>query len=468
MSRIVSFLVLIAIILVIGFFFFRVMSPFLLPLFLAVLLVVIFHPLHLRVLQWCRGRNRLASATTTGLIILIVLLPLLSVIFMAAAEGSAMIARLNPSELRDKVGRARDQFSLLRMPHAEEIRHIESAIHTLVADSTEPQLKFGDPGDIAGIVSDLERLRAEQKVTSPETGPKFDAVNESLVNAEEQAGGDIPSTAYRDALRGAASQFHELKLELLGGEFRTWVKELANPTEEALQNNLHSFLAETKGWLFSIGGRTTALAGEFMIGLIITIVSVFFFFADGPKMVATIMRLSPLDDRYEHELLADFSNVSRAVVVATLLSALIQGLLGGVGYYLAGFQSVALMTMLTGLLAMIPFVGAAAVWAPAAVWMYFIEERSAAAIALAIYGFAIVSCIDNVIKPLVLHGRSRLHPLLALLSVLGGVNALGPIGILVGPMLVAFLQTLLNILHRETLQFDMERRVQGAHVAENP
>ena len=60
-----------------------------------------------------------------------------------------------------------------------------------------------------------------------------------------------------------------------------------------------------------------------------------------------------------------------------------------------------------------------------------------------------ISLADNVTKPLVLHGRTQLHPLLALLSVLSGVRALGPVGILVGPMVVVFLQTLLESLHRE-------------------
>jgi hypothetical protein len=73
---------------------------------------------------------------------------------------------------------------------------------------------------------------------------------------------------------------------------------------------------------------------------------------------------------------------------------------------------------------------------------------------LAIYCAGIVSTADNFIKPAVLHGQSRLHPLLALLSVLGGVKTLGPIGILVGPMVVVFLQTLLNILHRELVQLE--------------
>ena len=68
---------------------------------------------------------------------------------------------------------------------------------------------------------------------------------------------------------------------------------------------------------------------------------------------------------------------------------------------------------------------------------------------LAAYCLTIAVTIDNVVKPWVLHGRSNLHPLLALLSVLGGVRALGPIGILVGPMVVAFLQTLLNMVHSE-------------------
>ena len=65
-----------------------------------------------------------------------------------------------------------------------------------------------------------------------------------------------------------------------------------------------------------------------------------------------------------------------------------------------------------------------------------------AAIVLAVYGGAVVSVIDNVIKPMVLHGRSNLHPLLALLSILGGVKVLGPIGIFVGPMVVTFLYAL--------------------------
>jgi predicted PurR-regulated permease PerM len=125
-------------------------------------------------------------------------------------------------------------------------------------------------------------------------------------------------------------------------------------------------------------------------------------------------------------------------------------------------DSVFLLTLLTAVMALVPFLGAASVWIPACLWLYFYDERTWAASLLAIYGAAIVSMADNVIKPLVLHGQSRLHPLLALLSVLGGVQALGPIGILVGPMVVAFLQTLLNMLHRELITMDREPALRTA------
>jgi predicted PurR-regulated permease PerM len=181
------------------------------------------------------------------------------------------------------------------------------------------------------------------------------------------------------------------------------------------------------------------------------------------------MQLSPLDERYESELLERFGSVSRAVVVATLLSAVVQGALAGVGYYFALPKEtpIFLLTALTMVTAMVPFVGAAFMWILVCGWIYLYGPQEvngvitrdgdpATAVVLAIYCAIVVSGIDNVIKPLVLHGQSKLHPLLALLSILGGVQVLGPVGILVGPMMVSFLQALLNMLRKELDSFGGE------------
>ena len=101
-----------------------------------------------------------------------------------------------------------------------------------------------------------------------------------------------------------------------------------------------------------------------------------------------------------------------------------------------------------------PFLGAASVWIPCVLYLGAVEQRWYVALALFLYGAGVVSSIDNVIKMYVLHGRSTMHPLFALLSVLGGVKVFGPIGILVGPMVVVFMQTLLEILNHELADRD--------------
>ena len=162
-----------------------------------------------------------------------------------------------------------------------------------------------------------------------------------------------------------------------------------------------------------------------------------------------MMRLVPLDRHYQWQLLEEFEEVSRAVVSSTLLAAIVQAVLAGFGFYLAGLGGVFLLTLLTFFGSLVPFVGAAAVWGSASLYLFFFVKNTWAAVGLALWGACVVSTVDNVIKPIVLHGQSKLHPLLALLSVLGGVGALGPIGIFVGPIAVAFLQAALTMLQAE-------------------
>ncbi len=131
MSRMVSFIVLVAIIVVIGFLFYRVMAPFLLPMFLAALLVVLFHPLHRWIELKCGGRQKLAAVITTAGVLLVVLVPLLATVILAASEGSAVVAQLNPSLLRQRVAQTRDKFDLLRMDNAATYRAIEALFASL-------------------------------------------------------------------------------------------------------------------------------------------------------------------------------------------------------------------------------------------------------------------------------------------------------------------------------------------------
>ncbi len=231
-----------------------------------------------------------------------------------------------------------------------------------------------------------------------------------------------------------------------------------------LQATAEGVNAELRGlvekWIGPVAARAPAVIGKLLIGLVVTIVGFFYFLADGPRMLAAVMRLVPLDLRYQWQLLQEFEEVSRAVVSATLLAAIVQAALGGIGYAVAGLDNVFLLTLLTFFMAMVPIVGAAAVWGSASLYLLFFAKDTWTAAGLAAWGLLVVSSIDNVIKPLVLQGQSKLHPLLALLSVLGGVTALGPIGIFVGPIAVAFLQAALTMLAAEL--DSLERPAGGA------
>ncbi|MEZ6113657.1 MAG: AI-2E family transporter [Pirellulaceae bacterium] len=446
MSRMVSFLVLLAIIVVIGIFFYRVMASFFVPLFLAAVLVTIFRPVHEWILARLKNGRRRAALATTALILVIVLAPIITIVSLGALEGSRLLGRVNVGTLRDRVVSMRAAFGL-NIPFNEQIKSIERTLDRLLNDSTNSQFPLNHDESLRRVTGQIVQLHRELLDVGDD---RFTAQLVEVKNQLDMAvEAETSSLEHHAALQESQRLFDDFKIMLLGGLVRTWFKETLNPSDDELQRQVSQVLSSAREQLLTLGGATTAFLAKLIVGLLIMTVSMFFFFADGPNMIESVMALTPLDDRYEREMLEEFAKVTRSVLIATLLSAFVQGVLAGFGYYFAGLKAVFLLTCLTMICAIIPFVGSPVVWLPASLWLFAYEERPVAAVVLALYGAIVVAQIDNVIKPYILHGQARLHPLLALLSVLGGVQALGPIGVLVGPMIVVFLQTLLKILRRE-------------------
>ena len=484
-SQYVSFFMLLTIVILCGVLFYRVMIGFLLPLFLAALLVVIFRPVHRWTLDRCNQRQNVAAGLTTTAILLMVLIPLLWILVLAVMEGiefaQSYSARAHENaaapviKLRNKLG--------LNIPHEPELVEILAGLQRLErlsaqgsaagAKHVESDVQTGSesntPAPLTALQQQTDRLGNElRRELGQDDGSssksasqlndaiaELDKLQDDLLRLVEvcKEPGFVENAEFRDGVDVAKLSYGTFRQTFLGGLPWSWLVELSNPDKTQIgrwKTNANHYL---RPWLLSVTGATTARIGGALLGLAIMTVGMFYFFKDGPGMISGFMRLSPLEDEYERQLLSEFDTVSRAVVVATLLSAVVQGLLAGIGYFFAGLDSIFLLTMLTMVFAMIPFVGAAAVWIPCCIWLAFSDHMVAATV-LAIYGACAVSMADNVIKPFVLHGQSKLHPLLALLSVLGGVQALGPIGILVGPMVVSFLQALLNMLHTEIARMD--------------
>ncbi|MBC8351964.1 MAG: AI-2E family transporter [Planctomycetes bacterium] len=498
MSRMVSFGVLVGAIAVIGFLFYRVISGFLLPMFLAALLVVIFQPWFRYFISKCGGRIRLAAALTTISAIVVVIAPATLVGALAIWEirpGGGAKTHSFDQTLRDGLAGLRtslEDISGKRLKlEAEfagesciaELRYIESSITSLRAHASVGATYQGEEAATERLVAaiiDLESMIATEHAAAqdvaaqgestdeelmPDRGKLLRQVRETLIPPDGEPGVVPGSLQYQLLLDDADQEFRAFKLALFDNSASVWLADLMNPTDDEIRAWSGELSAFAPGLLRSVGGKTGTILANTVLTLVVTVIAFYFFLADGPAMVKTVMRLSPLDDQHERQLVTEFDRISRAVVLATLLSAVAQGLLAAVAFWLVSlnveeFNFVFSLTLLSTILALIPFVGAASVWIPVSLWLFFHEPAAGgdphrvAAVLLAIYGAGVISMADNVIKPLVLHGQSNLHPLLALLSVLGGVHALGPIGILVGPMVVVFLQTLLNILHSELMTME--------------
>src|SRR5205085_4570577 len=129
--------------------------------------------------------------------------------------------------------------------------------------------------------------------------------------------------------------------QLLVDDLVYLLRSKANPTED----DLKQLREKIQGTLAPAALSIAPLFGKIFIGTLIMIVALYYFLADGPKMISAVMRLSPLDERYEQQLLNEFGRISRAVVVATLLTALVQGLLAGIGFRVAGLNAVFLLSV---------------------------------------------------------------------------------------------------------------------------
>ncbi len=462
MSRLISFAVLIAIIIIIGLLFYRVLIGFFIPVFLATVLVVVFRPLHRWVLDKTGHRERLAAALTTLLIMLTLMLPIGALGTASAVQGLRLLEQNDAKTVALRISQVRASLGLELPSYKDSLRLVSDELDAIVEKTS---ISEQNPDLLqVGKKTTATLLELKQAVQT-ESGAAFDDRFDELIEMTKLVG--VPSEEVFGATKLAVelkSKFSALRSALLGGSLMALARETANPTKDqvnAIVNNAMDFIRPR---LLSLTGATGTFIAKLLFGSVILIVSTFFFLYDGPAMIKNLMYLSPLDDQYEQELLLEFDRIARAVVLATILSAVVQGLTAGIGFYFAGMEYLMLLIMLTTAFAMVPFVGPAIVWVPVCLYLAM-NDRMWAAGLLAAWGVLVVGTIDNFVKAFVLHGQSQLHPLLALLSVLGGVQALGPIGIVVGPMVVAMLQTLLSILQRELVHFENHRY--GTH-APNP
>ncbi len=234
-----------------------------------------------------------------------------------------------------------------------------------------------------------------------------------------------------------------------------WVP-LAEPLDvyraQFLRNAADRLGSAGTGFLGSLAAATQGTIG-FGLNLFVFLYAMFFFLQWGTATFDYMLRYLPLDSEDRRRVIDNGLAVTRATLKGVLVVGLIQAVLIGVALVLLGVDGALFWASLIVPLAAIPGLGTPLVWGPIAVYLLF-QDRWEAAIALAVWGGIVVGLIDNILRPRLVGQDARLPDLLVLVSTLGGIAAMGPIGIVIGPLLAGILVTSLH-LYRDAFSAEL-------------
>jgi predicted PurR-regulated permease PerM len=371
MARIVSLSILSTLIVILGLTFFRVLAPFVMPLFLAGVTTLLVQPWFQKLIVRLKGRVNLAAGILSVGILLAILVPLTVGILLASLE-----------------------------------------LYT-----------------IANTVTDEAFLKQAGSTVSVKS-------EEFLDRSVKFANGYLPQNrqASKDAVRAM----------------------IRNKLHNALTDIGDRSLGPTVSTTVDIVGRLLSTTAMLLIGLTIYLIALYYFLAEGPALLAAAEQLIPVHVDYQRELLSEFAKAVRSVVLATFMAAIAQGIATTVALEMFGFGHLFAILILSTIFSLIPLAGAWLVWAPFAIGL-FAGGHWIQGLVLTSYGIVVVGLLDNVVRAYVLNTDTKLHPLLALVSVLGGIQTLGLWGVFIGPIVASCLYALVRIFNTELFALSRER-----------
>lgn len=461
MVRIVSLSVLLTLIVVLGLTFFRILAPFLLPLFLAAVFAILCQPIYEYFLKRTNQRVRLAAGMTAGSVVSIILVPLIVGTILASLQLFVLATDLSDRRLgqtlRDKTDpilQVVADFVNARM-QPEPVVEPESVAPARIReelDSAAAGQKSQPRSAIDGDPDHLEDRHLDAPAATADTGKARQATPTVIARTDR---GD-------DAGVGAVDE--NVLLVQSGGEVTPRPPAL---TAESLRRRLLAWMRES---VSELGSKSLGMAGgtfDFLSGSIVAVgsaalaflifaVALYYFLADGTQLVRATERLIPVHVEYQRQMLSQFSRVVRAVVMATFFAALAQAIATVAALAVFGFEHLFIIFVVALLMSMIPMMGTWLVWLPCAGYLLY-QGHWFQALLLTVYGAAFVGMLDNVVRTYVLNTDVKLHPLLALISVLGGLQVMGLWGMFVGPIVASCLHALVKIFNLELAALSQER-----------
>lgn len=402
MARLVSLAILTTLIVFLGITFYQIVAPFLLPLFLAAVTAVWCQPLYAYFQKRFRGRDRLAAAATITTVCLTLFIPMAVGVFSASRQ----LIRFVDDHKHEVVQSVRGMIERVRSSAASDPAAVKDQRRewaTVLLDNLKPLPEASAP--------EKERLAA-----LAEREEILKSIEDEVQVASDNAG--------------------------------DWLKEFG-------KKSLSWAAAGGSGLSSATVQAVGALVGA-IVGFGMFLIAFYYFLCDGSKLMAATEKLIPVQIDYQRQLVREFNGVMQAVVSATMLSAIAQGAGTAIALYVVGIHQFFLIFVIATFASLIPVAGTWMVWGPVAIYLAT-QSQWGWAIFLVVVGAGVIGTMDNLIKAYVLQSDTSLHPLLAFVSVFGGMQVMGLWGIFVGPVVACCLHALIRIFNTELSEFSKER-----------
>ncbi len=211
--------------------------------------------------------------------------------------------------------------------------------------------------------------------------------------------------------------------------------------------NLLKFASETGQALLGWGTNLLSDTFTFVSSLVLLLLIMFFLLKDGREMLGGLKKLLPMREEQKNHILGELRSMSKAVLVGGLSVAAVQGIVGGIGLAVVGIPAIFWGTLMA-FAALVPVVGTALVWGPAAAYLFIMGDWPWGVFLLVWCG-GIVTSIDSFLRPVLMRGSSNLSVLFLFMSVFGGIRAFGMFGLIYGPLILSFAAVMLRIYAEE-------------------
>ena len=211
-------------------------------------------------------------------------------------------------------------------------------------------------------------------------------------------------------------------------------------------------ISEIRNYIISSIPEFIESISGMVLGLFVMFFTLFYIVRDGETIKKSLSDLIPLNDEYKTKVIEEIDKVTRGVINGQVLTAVIQGIVGGLGFFIFGVPNPIFWGFIMVILAIIPLLGTAMIWVPAGV-IGLMSGNYVSGVGILLFGAIIVGNLDNLLRPRLISGKTKVHPVVILIGFLGGLKLMGIIGFIVGPVILAILLTLIRFYNRDLKSF---------------